>query len=278
VLTNPYGAAFMMPNSATITITNTNAPTQTNPLDNTDARFFVRQQYLDFLNREPDAGGFDYWSNLITKCAATDAKCINAQRVSVSAAFFIEQEFQDTGSFVYRLYKGSLGRQPAYAEFTADRSRVIGGTNLEASKQTFAENFTQQQEFLQKYPANLSGTEFIDAVLLTVKQTANVDLSAQRTALINDYAANNSRARIIRAVVDATAFQTAEYNRAFVLMQYFGYLRRDPDTSGYNFWLDVLNNRVPNNYRSMVCAFINSAEYQLRFSSVVSRTDKVCAQ
>jgi hypothetical protein len=114
--------------------------------------------------------------------------------------------------------------------------------------------------------------------LLTVKQTANVDLSAQRTALINDYAANNSRARIIRAVVDATAFQTAEYNRAFVLMQYFGYLRRDPDTSGYNFWLDVLNNRVPNNYRSMVCAFINSAEYQLRFSSVVSRTDKVCAQ
>jgi hypothetical protein len=163
VLTNPYGAAFMMPNSATITITNTNAPTQTNPLDNTDARFFVRQQYLDFLNREPDAGGFDYWSNLITKCAATDAKCINAQRVSVSAAFFIEQEFQDTGSFVYRLYKGSLGRQPAYAEFTADRSRVIGGTNLEASKQTFAENFTQQQEFLQSTrrisPAPSSSTQ-----------------------------------------------------------------------------------------------------------------------
>ncbi len=242
-----------------------------------DPRFFVRQQYLDFLNREPDQGGFDYWTGLITSCPSGDAKCIDSKRVTVSAAFFIEQEFQDTGSFVYRFYKGSLGRQPAYAEFVQDRSRVIGGTNLEASKQAFADAWTQRAEFLAKYPTALTSAQFVDALLQTVKQTSTVDLTSQRQTFINQLQAGGTRGQVIRAVVDAKAFQAAEYNRAFVLMQYFGYLRRDPDTGGYQFWLDVLNNRVPNNYRSMVCAFITSAEYQLRFSSVVTRTDQVCS-
>ncbi len=59
-------------------------------------------------------------------------------------------------------------------------------------------------------------------------------------------------------------------------MEYFGYLRRDPDEAGFNFWLDVLNNRTPGNFRSMVCAFITSREYQLRFSPVATRTDREC--
>ena len=82
----------------------------------------------------------------------------------------------------------------------------------------------------------------------------------------------------MRLVVENATFKAAEYNRAFVLMQYFGYLRRDPDEGGYQFWLDVLNNRVPGNFRGMVCAFITSPEYQQRFSSVVTRTDRVCGE
>ena len=61
-------------------------------------------------------------------------------------------------------------------------------------------------------------------------------------------------------------------------MQYFGYLRRDVDQGGYDFWLDVVNNREPNNYRAMVCAFITSAEYQLRFGPEVTRTNQDCSQ
>jgi hypothetical protein len=68
----------------------------------------------------------------------------------------------------------------------------------------------------------------------------------------------------------------SQFNRAFVLMQYFGYLRRDPEPAGYEFWLNVLNNAEPNNYRSMVCAFLTSAEYQLRFGSVQTRTNQDC--
>jgi hypothetical protein len=81
---------------------------------------------------------------------------------------------------------------------------------------------------------------------------------------------------VLRAIGDSVEFQRISYNEAFVLMEYFGYLKRDPDIAGYNFWLNVLNNHEQGNYRSMVCAFITSAEYQLRFSPVVSRSNRDC--
>ncbi len=246
-----------------------------NPID-TD-QFFVRQHYLDFLGREPDQGGLDYWSGQIAQCA-TDAACLHSRRIGVSAAFFIEQEFQETGNFIYRLYKSSLGRRPKFAEFMPDRSRLIGGAQLEASKQAFTDSWVQRPEFVQKYPASLNGAQFIEALIQTVLEDAGVDISSQRAALISDYDAHGSRARILRLVADNAALQQAQYNSAFVLMQYFGYLRRDPDEGGYQFWLDVLNNRVPGNFRSMVCAFLTSAEYQLRFGTAVTRTNLDCAQ
>lgn len=277
-LTNPGGGATLgAQRTALVTINdNDTAQPTTNPIDDTGA--FVRQHYYDFLNRLPDAGGFAYWTNLIGQCSATDAQCLNSKRVSVSAAFFIEQEFQDTGSFVYRLYKAAYGQRPTYTQFMPDRSRVTGGANLEAGKQAFAEAFVVRPEFTAKYPATLSPTAFVEALLQTMRQGSAIDLSSQRNALINDYTVNKNRARILRQLVDDATFKQAEYNNAFVLMQYFGYLRREPDASGYGFWLDVLNNRVNNNYRSMVCAFLTSAEYQDRFSFIRTRSDSVCGQ
>src|SRR6266536_3634939 len=102
-----------------------------------DAQFFVRQQYLDFLGREPDAAGLSYWTNQITACGNDDA-CIKARRIGVSAAFFVELEFQETGYFVYRIYKGSLGRRPTFTEFLVYYGRVAGSTNPEQSRQTLA--------------------------------------------------------------------------------------------------------------------------------------------
>ncbi len=157
-----------------------------------------------------------------------------------------------------------------------DRAQIVVGTALETSKQAFANSFVARAEFSAKYPLSLSKAEFVDALLQTVRQGSGVELSALRETLISDYNANNSRARIVRQVADAAAFQQAEYNRAFVLMQYFGYLRRDADEAGYDFWLNVLNNRDANNFRGMVCAFLTSAEYQLRFGSSVTRTDRDC--
>ncbi len=259
--------------------TPTPIPTPTpvlNPVD--DAHTFVRQHYMDFLGREPDTGGWDYWTQVITTCAAGDVACVQSRRVNVSAAFFIELEFQATGSFVYRFYKSSLGRQPSYAEFVPDRALVVAGDNLEANKLSFASAWVRRPEFLQHYPSGLSGPQFVDALLQTVQQNSGVDLSSERSALVADWFARFSRARIVRLLADNPAFGQAEYNPSFVLMQYFGYLRRDPDQGGYNFWLNVLNNREPNNHRGMVCAFLTSAEYQLRFSSMITHTDAECGR
>ena len=252
--------------------------TQTNAID--DARFFVQQQYLDFLGRDPDQAGLDYWTGQITACGA-DAACIHRRRLDVSAAFFVELEFQETGSFVYRFYKSGLGRQPSIAEFLPDRAQVVGGPNLEQNKQAFALNWVQRSAFTQKYPLTQTATQFVDALLLTVQQSSGVSLSGMRDALISEYngQANQTaaRARVARLVADASAFQSAEYNKAFVLMQYFGYLRRDIDQAGYDFWLNVITNVQPGNYRGMVCAFATSAEYQYRFGTTLTRSNADCA-
>lgn len=239
-----------------------------------DADFFVSQHYVDFLNRFADQSGMDYWTNNISSCG-TDANCILNHRVGVSAAFFIEQEFQQTGSFVYRFYRSSFGRQPSYAEFTPDRRLVIGGTNLEASKAAFAEAWVQRPEFTAKYPAG-TADQYVDALIATVKAADGVDLASLRATLISQMKGGATRGQILRQVADNSSFINAEYNPSFVRMQYFGYLRREPDAAGEAFWLNVLNNREPNNFRGMVCSFITSAEYQDRFGSP-THTNAECA-
>ncbi|HMF57063.1 MAG TPA: Calx-beta domain-containing protein, partial [Pyrinomonadaceae bacterium] len=278
ILRNQTGAtALGSPMMAQLTISdNDTAQSQANPID--DAGFFVRQHYADFLNRLPDEGGLDYWTNRIMQCGS-DASCINAARRDVSAAYFIEAEFQLTGAFLIRVYRAALGRQPTYAEFVRDRVQLVVGSNLEASKQSFLNEFVQRAEFAKKYPVGMSGGEFADALLNTVRNTTGVDLSDQRSSLVAEYTSSASRARVVRMVVDNTTFSQAEYNPAFVLAEYFGYLRRDPDAGGYQFWVDVLNRLpAPNSYLSMVCAFITSTEYQRRFGPQVSRTNSECAQ
>lgn len=282
-LINPTGGASLgTPHTATLTIAdNDTTPATTNPID--DARFFVRQHYADFLSRESDQGGLDYWTARITQCGDNLA-CVNFWRSAVSAAFFIELEFQNTGSFVYRAYKASYGERPSYAQFTPDRARLVDTANLEQNKRNFALLFVQRAEFINKYPLSLDGPSFVDSLLLNVQQFSQVNLTGQRDSLIAAYntagGGSSGRAAVLVSVADNQTFTQAEYNKAFVLMQYFGYLRRDPDEGGYRFWLGIINNSVPNDpsgYRAMVCAFITSPEYQLRFSPITTRSDNICA-
>jgi hypothetical protein len=240
----------------------------TNQIDTAD--FFVRQHYLDFLGREPDPGGLVYWSSEITQCGS-DAACVRNRRIDVSAAFFIENEFQQTGSIVIRVYKASLGRNPTFSEFTADRDQLVRGQTADA----FAAEFVTRDGFKQLYPIAMTPSEFVNKLFDTAQL---FPFTTERQQQIDAMNQGRTRAEVLRAVTELPAFKNREFNPSFVLMQYFGYLRRDPDVGGYLFWVDILNNRQPNNYRSMVCAFLTSAEYQLRFAPVVSRTDAECGQ
>jgi subtilisin family serine protease len=249
-----------------------------NPID--ESQNFVTWHYRDFLGRDPDADGLGYWSGELGKCG-TDPACLSTRRGEVSAAFFIENEFQLTGSFVYRLYKGALGRQLTYAEFTADRTLVAGNSaDLNASKAAFADAFVQRAEFTQKYLGQTGADAFVDALIASIKASSGADLSTQRAALVGIYntggSMDQSRSLTVRAAIDDAGFKQAVYNPSFVLMQYFGYLHRNPEQGGYDFWLNVLNNKEPGNYRGMVCSFITSAEYQLRFGTTVTRTNRDC--
>ncbi|MGA9993941.1 MAG: choice-of-anchor V domain-containing protein [Pyrinomonadaceae bacterium] len=256
-------------------------PVRNQPID--DAQNFVRQHYLDFLNREPDPDGLGYWSGQITQCGS-DASCINDKRVSVSAAFYIELEFQETGSVIYRLYRAAFGTMAApnqtranisFADFNSDRAQLVGGAGLEQSTRDFANNFVQRTAFLTEYPTSMTNDQFVNHLFdkanlapFTTERQAEIDAMNMQ---------GRTRAQVLLNVINNATFKTREYNPAFVLMQYFGYLRRDPDQGGYDFWLNVLSNAEPNNYRGMVCSFITSAEYQLRFGTLITRSNADCA-
>jgi hypothetical protein len=250
-----------------------------NPLDTPE--FFIRQQYLDFLNREPEAGGLDFWTGEITKCGL-NAECIHSRRVGVADAFFFEDEFQQTGAYVYRVFKAATGQMPSYQQLISDRERVIAGSGLDQSKSAFALSFVQRDAFLQLYPRTLSADQFVDGLLSSIKQNSGVDLSTQRGTFISLYDGKDvGRALILKQVADTQSFVDAEYNNSFVEMLYFGYLRRDPEPGGFGFWRSRLDKgplRDVSTQHAMACSFITSAEYQTRFGSVITHSNRECPQ
>ena len=266
-LSNPVGSRLNERANATLTIIDDDSGA--NPIDG--AEFFTRQQYRDFLGREPDTAGLNYWTGQLTACGS-DLACVSRRRVEVSAAFFIELEFQNTGSFVSRMYRASFGRAPAFGEFTPDLSRLAGAANPAAARNAFAADWVRRSAFSARYDA-MAANAYVDALFANA---GVIPTPEERASLILGLVTQTmSRTSVLLQVVDNTQFKQREYNRTFVLMQYFGYLQRDPDAGGFAFWLGVLNSQ-PANFRGMVCAFITSAEYQRRFSPVVTRNNGEC--
>jgi CSLREA domain-containing protein len=302
-------AVLGSPSTATLTIADDAVEPVPNPID--DASNFVRQHYHDFLNREPDAGGLAFWTSQITSCG-TNRTCIDARRVDVSAAFFLSIEFQNTGYLVERLYKASYGDATGtstiggthqlsvpivrFSEFLPDTQKIGQGlivgqtgweTVLENSKQAFVAEFVQRARFTTAYANTLTPAQFVNLLFVNAGVTPT---PTERQAAIDEFggaatSANASaRGRALRRVAENGTLQQQEFNRALVLMQYFGYLRRNPnaapdsDYSGYDFWLTKLNQFtqpgddpiVRIRKADMVKAFINSTEYQTRFGFVFS--------
>ena len=260
-----------------------------NPID--DPQFFVRQHYRDFLNREGDPDGLTFWSGEIFACGS-DQQCIEAKRINDSGAFFLSIEFQQTGYLIYRMHKaafGNLANAPVpitFADFLPDTQKIgkdvivnqVGWEQaLETNKLAFALEFVQRPRFLSAYTDYVAPAAFVDALFANA---GVVPSEAERAAAINEFASAPTiadaaaRARALRRVAEHPTLIQREFNNAFVLMQYFGYLRRDPndapeatlDFQGYNFWLNKLNSFNGNFVQAeMVKAFISSAEYRRRF-------------
>jgi hypothetical protein len=291
-LSDAAGAALGAQSTATVNIADNDIGSGVNPIDS--ASFFVRLHYLDFLNREPDTSGFAFWTNEITLCGANQP-CIDGKRVNVSAAFYISIEFQQTGYLVERLYKTAYGDGTGTStlggshqvsvpivrllEFLPDTQEigegvVVGQSGwesvLEANKQALIADFVKRTRFTTAFPASMTPAQFVD----TMNANAGSPLSvAKRNQLMSDLTSGAmTRAQVLRAIAEDSNLVNAEFNRGFVLMQYFGYLRRnsndaqDSDYTGYDFWLRKLN-QFNGSYinAEMVKAFITSTEYRQRF-------------
>jgi hypothetical protein len=280
------------------------------------ADFFVWQHYRDFLSRDPDTPGLQFWTGEITECSDAAkrqpgeslALCTERKRANTSAAFFLSPEFQNTGSFVVRVYWGTLGKlpnaqcpgvpsglpgqcRPLYSDYIADVRQVASGivvndqldpNVINANKRAFVEKFVTTAAFKASYD-QLNNQQFVDKLF----ETTGINASASdREALVNGLnaqPATETRASVVFKVVDGTsteaggalvfnttygrAFYEKEFDDAFVFMEYIGYLRRNPDQAGYDFWLSKL--KLYGNWQDaqMVLAFISSPEYRTRFGA-----------
>ena len=266
-------------------------------VSNTD--YFVHQHYLDFLDREPDAFGYNFWSNQITSCGA-DQACIDSKRINVSSAFYLSIEFQQTAGLVEHLYKIAYGDTNGVStiggthqvlvpivrlnEFLPDTQQigqdvVVGqagwDTVLENNKQSFVAQFVQRPRFTTAFPITLTPAEFVDKLNLNAGNVLSANERAAAIGLFGnamDTSNTSARGQALRQIAENHKLYDSEFNRAFVLMEYFGYLRRNPnegqdtDFSGYDFWLQKLNQFSGDFQKSeMVKAFITSGEYRTRF-------------
>jgi hypothetical protein len=295
-------AAFLGDSTAAVlTISDNDAGNgAANPVDT--PRSFVQFNYFDFLGRNPDSSGWDFWTNEITKCG-TNIGCTEVARVNTSGAFFLSIEFQQTGYLIERIYKVAYGDATGnsgtggshqlsvpvirFADFIRDsdliqRNLIVLQPGweqlLENNKRVYTDAFVRTTRFVSAYPPDESVADFVDRLN---QNAGNVLSASERTTAINRFGTNpvdsnnfTARANTIRQIAEDPDLVAAEQNRSFVLMQYFGYLRRNPDDapestrdySGYDFWLTKLNQFKGNFVTAeLVKAFITSAEYRQRF-------------
>ena len=230
-----------------------------------DIDFFVQQQYIDFLGRMPDSTGFANWNTTLNNCpngGFGEFDNPGCDRVHVSAGFYQSVEFQGRGYWAYRWYDAALGRRPLYTEFIPDMQKVGGSISpaQEAvAKDQYMNDFVQKPEFKAIYDG-LTNQGYVDKL----EQTAGVTISNKADLVAALNGGTQTRAQVLRTVIESSAVFNKFFNRGFVTMQYFGYLRRDPDPIGFTNWVNTLN-ADPSNFRHMIFGFIYSTEYRNRF-------------
>jgi len=295
LLQNPMNGRLGSPSAATLQIVDNTPEATSNPID--ISRTFAGQHYHDFLYRQSDSSGEDFWTNQIEQCGA-DAQCRQVKRVSVSGAFFLSIEFRATGFLVIRAHKAGFGNAkstPRYAVFLRDQREIGDGVivgqgnwqaQLAANIQAYLQDFVSRQEFTSQasFAQGAPAATFVDGLFANSGATPT---AAERNAAISAYGSGDTagRSAALKSVVESGSVFNNIYNDSFVLMQYFGYLRRNPDETpdanfnGYDFWLAKLNgvSRPNEDMRDdtqaqqrsdraeMIRAFIESDEYRQRF-------------
>jgi hypothetical protein len=277
-LRNAQGASLGTSIATATIIDNDAQSATTNPINAQD--FFVKQQYIDFLGRVAEPAGFAFWMDRMTNCPAGQV----CDRVDTAKRFFESDEFKERGFYVYKLYDALLGRFPLYAEFVSDVARLNGPqtpAEQRLGKDAYLLDFMNKTEFKNLYDQYLtadhtrakdagSASTFVDALC----NKAGVTPASKSQLIANLQNGSRDPAHTIEDFIltpeingDGTKF----YDRARIVMQYFGFLRRSPDTPGFNFWWNrVATPGSPqfHDYRELVNNFLRSDEYNFRFAFI----------
>jgi len=266
-------------------------PGTTTPITIADGDFFIQQQYIDFLRRFPEPSGMQFYLNILSGCTASDVECNKFTRGALAANFFRSPEFQQKGSFVMYLYMTTLGQRPAtvaelsdaskidrphYTEFMADLQAISDPNDdkaiVSAKKDALTVAWLQRGEVAARFPSTLTNAQFVQKLA----DTAGVTLSNQATLVAALNGGTMSRAQVLRSVVESTDINNKFYKPAFVTMQYFGFLRRDPEVCvgssdpancGYIFHNSRFQLSGDQSFleNTMVRGFTESPEYFNRF-------------
>lgn len=226
-----------------------NAPLLSDPL-------FVRQQYLDFLDREPEPAGLSAWVNALNN---------GIPRSSLVEGFLDSGEFYFKGKFIARTYLGILTRDAEYAGFRGWLAALLNGM----SREQIVQFFLDSGEFEAKIGSNLTNSQFVGKmyanVLLRPAETAGFDFWVGR---LNS--GQMTRAQVALCFLDAVEFQSlsVSQNRVDVSLLYFDMLRRDPDPNEFSTWVEAFDAGLP--LIMAIDAFLLSSEYQARFSALLA--------
>jgi hypothetical protein len=188
--------------------------------------------------------------------------------------FILLQEFPRTSFFVYRLLKVLTGNMPREDDFMKGMEVVVQGlyfgaqgweSRLETNLQTLIQQSVLTEDFRQRSD-RMSNREYVDGLLHNAGST--IDAQSRDEIVKRLDAGLDSRASVLRRIVDDKQFYKAEYNSAFVLVHFFGYLDRNPadppdhDLNGFYYWRDILDKS--GDYGSISRAFLESDEYKRR--------------
>ncbi|MBV9927096.1 MAG: DUF4214 domain-containing protein [Acidobacteria bacterium] len=171
------------------------------------------------------AGGITVYKVSSTNDVSKPAPRELAARVRTDPYAFIE-EFPRVGLFVHRILKAERGRAPAREEFVQALGEL--GRGLYVGARGWESRLAENRRALA---ARLAGGDA-------------------------------ARAEKLLAAASDENFDAREYDEAYVRAHFFGYLGRDPDAEGFDFWLGVLSRNK--DYRSLSRAFMESEEYKRR--------------
>ena len=217
------------------------------PLNNTTD--FVKQQYRDFLNREAETGGLQYWVNIIDSGAMTRAQVIDS--------FFWSEEFGVRIAPIVRLYFAYFLRIPDYGGLMY----WIDAYNSGASLWAISDSFAGSEEFRQRY-GSLSNEAFVELIYHNILGRAP-DPGGYVFWVMKLNSGQQTRGQVMTGFSESAEYESTSSNEVFVTMMYVGMLRRSPDEGGFDFWVNYLDSGGSG--LALIDGFLNSQEYANRF-------------